>query len=217
MSFEALDGTKLLILVIAGAAFAGVGLYLLLIRRSVGSAKIELFGLKFESSSAGLLVFLIGAAFMAIPLFAPERESASIRSTSSPADTDDAPTQPGRTGTQSSEPQTVENEPNDGVEQASILQPGQTLSGDVRPGNGDWIKITLPQGADPEVTVRVRNKGGGSLWSTFYNASEERLGAQHSMSGAVNQTIDTADAGFAYVLVSTGGGTRVKYEVLTVP
>lgn len=214
MRFEALDGTKLLVLMIAGAAFAGIGLYLLVRQRPAGSAKIELFGLKFESSSAGLLVFLIGAAFMAIPLFAPEREVASSPNSEAAegvesVGSDILPNAPETTGSQ-----IMESEPNDRIDQASKLLPGQILSGDVRPDDGDWIRISQPKGADPEVTVRVRNQGGGSLWSTTYSASEERLGARHSMSGASNHKIDTAGAGFAYVYVSTGGGTRVKYQVL---
>ncbi len=75
MEFEALDGIKLVMLMAAGLLFAVVGLYLLIRPKPEGSAaKIELFGMKFESSSAGLLVFLIGAVFLVIPLFVAEKK-----------------------------------------------------------------------------------------------------------------------------------------------
>lgn len=217
MSFEALDGTKLLILMIAGAAFAAAGLFLLMKRRPIGAAKIELFGLKFESSSAGLLVFFIGAAFMAIPLFAPERMDSSNQNTNVPAVNGVVNSLPAIVDPQSAEAQVVEMEPNGGIGQASILQPGQTLSGNVREEDSDWIKILLPDGADPEVTIRVRKISNGTLWASFHDASEVWLGSSPVNSGAVNKTIDTADAGVAYVRLSSGGGNRIKYEVLTVP
>ena len=77
MTPVALDGTKLIILMIAGGVFALAGLWLMF-RPQRGTeagdaAKIELFGLKFQSSSAGLLVFLIGAVFLAVPIVVPEK------------------------------------------------------------------------------------------------------------------------------------------------
>ncbi len=75
MSPVALDGTKLLILMTAGGVFALAGLWLMFRPPVQGqAAHVELFGMKFQSSSAGLLVFLIGAVFLAVPVFVPERE-----------------------------------------------------------------------------------------------------------------------------------------------
>ena len=88
MDFEAQNPTILIVLMVAGAAFAGVGLWLLLKPKPTGStAKIEIFGLKFESSSAGLLVFLIGAVFLRFrflylkrhPAFSRRRQPRMIR------------------------------------------------------------------------------------------------------------------------------------------
>ncbi|MEM0989669.1 MAG: hypothetical protein AAGK00_12360 [Pseudomonadota bacterium] len=74
MDIVALDGTKLLALMAAGGIFALAGLWLIFRPKEEGdTAKIELFGLKFQSSSAGLLVFLIGAVFLALPIFVPEK------------------------------------------------------------------------------------------------------------------------------------------------
>ena len=47
MYFEALDGTKLLLLMLAGVAFAAAGLYLMIRPKAGDAAKIEIFGLKF--------------------------------------------------------------------------------------------------------------------------------------------------------------------------
>ena len=65
-------------ILVAGGVFAFAGLALIFRPRRVGhSAKVEFFGLKFESSSAGVLVFIVGAAFLAFPsLLARDAERA---------------------------------------------------------------------------------------------------------------------------------------------
>jgi hypothetical protein len=78
MQIVALDGAKLLALMLAGGVFALAGLWLMFRPQPAGeAARIELFGLKFQASSAGLLVFLIGAVFLAVPIFVPEKEGIS--------------------------------------------------------------------------------------------------------------------------------------------
>ncbi|HET9069402.1 MAG TPA: hypothetical protein VFN28_12215, partial [Amaricoccus sp.] len=74
MAVQGLDATKLFLLMALGAAFAAAGIYLLL-RPSVrdGATRIELLGMKFNASSGGLLVFIIGALFLASPIVVPER------------------------------------------------------------------------------------------------------------------------------------------------
>ena len=76
MDVVALDAAKLTALMVAGAAFALAGLWLMFKPQPAGeAAKIELFGLKFQASSAGLVVFLIGAVFLAMPIVVPEKPS----------------------------------------------------------------------------------------------------------------------------------------------
>jgi hypothetical protein len=59
---------------IAGAVFCLSGLYLMIIssQPDSGAAKFELFGQKFEANSRGIIVFLVGAAFLASPLYLPK-------------------------------------------------------------------------------------------------------------------------------------------------
>lgn len=73
MKLQALDGPVLYLLMAVGLIFTLSGLYFIFKRKDdENAARIELFGLKFQSSSAGTLVFLIGAVFLFIPLFAPK-------------------------------------------------------------------------------------------------------------------------------------------------
>lgn len=74
MNFDTVDDQQISLLMLAGGIFAFIGLWMMFRPKTDGhAAKIELFGLKFESSSAGLLVFLIGSGFLAAPVFMTEK------------------------------------------------------------------------------------------------------------------------------------------------
>jgi hypothetical protein len=186
MGFEAQDPINLTLLRIVGAVFACAGLWLLLRPKPSGTtAKIELFGLKFESSSAGVLVFLIGAAFLAVPLFVPEK--AVVRLPDGIAD--DSTPLPNSDGGQVQPPappdgialilpggpEIAEAEPNDRLQIASRIQLGQTVSGEVRKGNDDWFVVAVPEGP-AFVELRVRNVGGGTISARFLDTREANIG-----------------------------------------
>ena len=74
MGVVALDAMKLTAMMVSGGVFAIAGLWLMFRPQQAGeAAKAELFGLKFQASSAGLVVFVIGAAFLALPIIVPEK------------------------------------------------------------------------------------------------------------------------------------------------
>lgn len=76
MEVVALDSSKIIALMIAGGAFALAGLWLLFRPQIEGhAAVIKLFGMEFQASSAGLLVFLVAAGFLATPIIVPEKRS----------------------------------------------------------------------------------------------------------------------------------------------
>jgi hypothetical protein len=185
MDFEAQGTARLAALMLAGAVFSCVGLWLLLRPKPSGAAsKIELFGLKFESSSAGVLVFLIGAAFLALPLFVPEKAvTPAVGGTNKTVSAS-----PGAVGsdatvsTQSGQealllppaPEVAESEPNDRVQSANQIGLGQTVSGKVREGNDDWFVVAVPAGP-AFVDLRVRKTGGGDFRARLLNAREESI------------------------------------------
>lgn len=191
MDFEAQEATRLLVLMIAGAVFAGAGLWLLIRPKPSGTAaKIELFGLKFESSSAGVLVFLIGAAFLAVPLFVPEKAmvqpSGGTQGNGTPPQTPGKPEAPQPEASPSAPsdqtalilppgPEVAETEPNDRLLIANQIQLGQTVSGEVRKGNDDWFVVAVPEGP-AFVDLRVRNVGGGTVSARLLNAREHSIG-----------------------------------------
>ncbi|MEM1130443.1 MAG: hypothetical protein AAGH83_07960 [Pseudomonadota bacterium] len=166
MEFAALDPGKLLVLMIAGGVFALAGLWLMFRPKPEGSrAKIELFGLKFESSSAGLLVFMIGAAFLALPLFVPSGadntgSAAKATSVEDPAvEGAEQRTEAGRGEVATSTPQPAavtarparaltavgeEVEPNDNIAVANEIAIGSVIHGEVEAGNPDFYTFTFP-------------------------------------------------------------------------
>jgi hypothetical protein len=169
VEFTALDGSKILALMLAGGAFALAGLWLMFRPKPEGgAARLELFGMKFESSSAGLLVFLIGAGFIATPLVVDERPPTRPRST--PAGSAAAPA-PGEEATQPASGQRAvilpatagaeEREPNNFVSEANQIAPNLFYSGEVRFDRDDaedWFVVPLGDGLGAEFTVQMRNR-----------------------------------------------------------
>jgi len=71
---QGLESSRLLILMMFGALCAPTGLFLLFRPpKTEGETRLELLGMKFNAASGGVIVFLIGAAFLAAPIFVPER------------------------------------------------------------------------------------------------------------------------------------------------
>ncbi len=208
MGFEALDSTRMLVLMVAGGVFAAVGLFLMVRPRPQGAAKIELFGLKFESSSAGLLVFLIGAAFLSLPLWVEEKQrpvgsvgmdAAGGSASPPPADHDGSVIS--------------EVEPNDGVRDATEISLGQTLSGEVRRGDIDWIAVRIPDDGPRDIKVKVRRTGGSALWANVYDPDEKWEGSLYPNPGAASRIVDRGTGNTVYVSLSPGA-VMAQYEVI---
>lgn len=176
MTPVALDNAKLFILMAAGGLFAVTGLWLLLRPKPASGAKIELFGMKFESSSAGLLVFLIGAAFLATPLFVQERiapagagQPGAVTAARPGASTNSgqfgagAPPGPAIAAI----PQRVraegrEREPNDGYDQANHISVGDSISVHFDRRSEDWFVMPLEQGQN-SLHVKLRSNSSNCL------------------------------------------------------
>src|SRR5262245_37531970 len=74
MQVVAMDGARLTVLMIAGGIFSVAGILLMFrAKQEGGPAWLELFGQKFEAASTGIVVFLVGAAFLATPMFVTEQ------------------------------------------------------------------------------------------------------------------------------------------------
>ncbi|MEM6621628.1 MAG: hypothetical protein AAF674_05320 [Pseudomonadota bacterium] len=185
MDIVALDGTKLLALMAAGGIFALAGLWLIFRPKEEGdTAKIELFGLKFQSSSAGLLVFLIGAVFLALPIFVPEKAATGVSATGPQVATGEqqsgnSPTGGGQgVGTQSGQAEVsstnspatqpvpvvtgplvaaegAEIEENDTVATANVIPVGVSIRGKTIKDDDDFFTFTFPEGFKGELAVNV--------------------------------------------------------------
>ena len=163
--FTAQSETNVTILMLAGGVFAVVGLWLLIKPKpSSGAAKIELFGMKFESSSAGVLVFLIGAAFLSIPLFADVKERADVTETGGPkkAATPAVAASQVKDPMPSTEalmlppgPDTAEKEPNDSLRQSNQIAVGSIVSGVAAYDSSDWFVVPTPFEAHRKLEVKL--------------------------------------------------------------
>ncbi|MFD1158070.1 hypothetical protein [Roseovarius aestuarii] len=213
MNFEALDGIRLTTLMIAGAVFAAVGLFLLLKPKTAGTAKIELFGLKFESSSAGLLVFLIGAVFLSLPLFVPERTATEGGENGAAETAQSADPETGVSGTAlPAEARTTEVEPNDSLAKANELSFGTVVTGTVTDGTSDWYVVPISLSPSNKVEFRLKKMGRISVFARLFDGREQNITSFVSSVGATYRQVLVGDKDRIYVKVYNLGGESV-YEL----
>ncbi len=168
------------LLMFCGACFAMSGLWLILRPRAQGaSARLEIFGMKFESSSAGVLVFLIGAVFLAVPLFA-KVDRAPPKPPAEPGPQADEQQQPG-TANPSRQIATdipralravgAELEPNDNFAEANEIEIGAIIEGSAGSGNPDYF--SFPASAD--FTGAISVNAMGKVRFSIYNDLGKRI------------------------------------------
>jgi hypothetical protein len=202
MGFEPLDGIKLIMLMAAGLLFCCAGLYLLIRPKPEGSAaKIELFGLKFESSSAGLLVFLIGAAFLAVPMFVPEKAQVTVaqqdppsvgtaptaQDAAAPSTPQDADETVVATPIVTAQGKVKEAEPNDSIDTATPFDLGQIATGQTgSDGDIDWFVMAIPASGirGHEIKLKHFNSNGNQVSAGLFNNREEAVGHLVAGNGA---------------------------------
>lgn len=218
METVALDQAKLFVLMSAGAIFSLAGLWLMFRPAAEGeAAKIEVFGLKFQSSSAGLLVFLIGAAFLAVPIFVPERPE-STPAEANPANSqgerpDLAPPRERASG--------KEIEPNDGYEEANQIEAGDSIAGHVHKGSDDWFVVPV-RSTEPVLDVSIRNNGGwyGECGPKFYSLEEKELPTYGKNnfpreSARSSWPVPLSGTTFLFIRLSSRSVEGCRYELFT--
>jgi hypothetical protein len=174
---------------IAGGIFALAGLWLMFRPKPEGgAAKVELLGMKFESSSAGLLVFLIGSGFLATPLFVSERtQPATTAPLSSPQTT--APTgareaaPPPAEGPANADVRSeiadngVEVEPNDTFAAANSIELGTSVAGSLSGQDLDTFVVAIPPDMKGQIAASlVATKGDVVL--TLFDGGGQVVGSQ---------------------------------------
>lgn len=219
MDFEPISAARMVVLMVAGGVFATVGLYLMLRPRSHGAAKIELFGLKFESSSAGLLVFLIGAAFLAITLFVPEKvEGPSVGDLPLPK----PPIEDhGKTGLPKAPPQGgTEVEPNNSVQTAIPIASDTTISGSLETTRDeiDWYVIDTSGHPDQQIEVGVRFIGGMSTRVTLFDGQEVEQDEKYASDGVARLSawVDGSSTFYVRIVPNFGSWSSdgiARYEI----
>ncbi|MDW4497517.1 hypothetical protein R5H30_05950 [Sulfitobacter sp. D35] len=233
MELEPISATRMIALMLAGGLFACVGLYLMIRPRPQGAAKIEVFGLKFESSSAGLLVFIVGAAFLAVTLVVPEKDSetsvvpetrkpvddqAAQDSTAGSSDTAVKPENGGKSNTAlllPADPGATEVEPNDKVQDANGMEIGATVEGRLKPGDVDRYVIGTEGHEGDLLIVTLRKVGGEDIYGETYNSDERRTGQLSPSGFGADVERVRIDGLKVYVMVSLWqhGDSPATYEL----
>ncbi len=219
MDVVALDTWKLTALMVAGATFALAGLWLMFRPQPAGeAAKVEMFGLKFQASSAGLVVFVIGAAFLAVQLVVPERVSRPEQ------DGDVAPAS-GATATGAtavvlpSEANAAESEPNNYLTEANQIARGVFYAGSIdreRKDPEDWYVLPAKGLEGQDAKIQVRSRSANDLCKVDVLDNKEQLLKNWRMphEGASNyQSVFVGEAEYLLIRVYNDYNHPCQYEL----
>lgn len=202
-----LDATLLFVLTAFGAVSAVAGLVLLF----RGGARreeqvVEVLGLKFRFTSAGLVVFLIGALFLAVPVF--------VRADRSPVH-EGPPALALQGGVGSADrAQDSEVEPNDYVSEANAIELSANYAGAIDREDKDFFAFEAGPGAPALRLILRRVQGTGNLVVSLFDPQgrESRVGLLRDV---LSERIDVDEAG-RYVLRLVAYGD-LRYEMVLRP
>lgn len=230
MTLQALDKPVLYLLMAVGLIMTLSGLYLMFKRKDdENAARIELFGLKFQSSSAGTLVLLIGAAFLIIPLFAPKSPNIkTVESEQSTASTLPQAITPktknqNMTGQQAvllpASADALESEPNDQITESNQFRLGFGVKGSLdrdRDDNSDWYVVDVSESGVADFTIKIRTPGGYCN-VIAYDQNEEEIDRTdcNASGGSKNFDVFAKDNDVLFFKVShnTSYSSSVGYEL----
>jgi hypothetical protein len=228
MSIQTLEGPYLYLFMAIGLLFTLVGLYLILKRTTdENAAKIELFGLKFQSSSTGTLVFLIGTLFLLTPLFVPKIGNNSNGVVQAPSK--EQPNPVAKLDSNSTDVRALvlpvkaeaeEVEPNNQITQANQFIFGFGAKGALdrkRNDLHDWYVIDTSGYSGSDFTVQIRSQGGGCRVYA-YDQYEELLDKEYceNSGGSARMDIFVENKERIYLMVTFNGGSSASnaaYEV----
>ena len=201
-----LDPTETMAFMVVGGICIAFALYLLVRPPHHGTTKLEMFGMKFEASSAAILVFLAGLALLLTPVWSEEAESSGddTRMAVSGASGTDAEgeTRPAFRVVPPDEPGAEETEPNDRVQQANGLSVGATVAGRVTSGDTDRYLIDTA-GRDGEMlVVTLRQVSGGRVYGEVFDSNERRIAQLSPTGGGSAFTRERIDGSRMYVMVT---------------
>ncbi|MEM6973624.1 MAG: hypothetical protein AAF577_12545 [Pseudomonadota bacterium] len=163
---QALTSTQLTVLMVFGGLVAAVGLYAIM-RPPVsdGETRIKIFGLEFNASSGGLLVFVIGCVFLASPIFVPLQ--APIQG-AVPVGSSGAAPPAGGTLITGVVPAGQEVEPNDHPRGANGIEIGRIYGGVVSGRDKDFFRAALkPDATRLRYVWRVMDDGSSSRCNLY--------------------------------------------------
>jgi hypothetical protein len=201
-----------------GGVFALTGLWLMLKPKPEGSsAKVELFGLKFESSSAGLLVFIVGALFLALPVMVPEQRGAPPGPDAVPqrasADAGAGTVQGDGDIPLPRRADTAEVEPNDTISDSNQIEVGQTIKGSLAPNDDDWL-VFQPEGDAEKFRLTFRNLADGCPQFQLFDMLENQIGGEQVCQSERSATKEFWAESEHYYLRVLANGYRTTYEVV---
>ena len=162
-----------------GTLFSIAGLVLIFrrTRTDTGAAKVEFLGQKLEANSTGIVVFLIGAAFLAAPLFAPvQSQQITAPSASPPTQTASTPNSSAKTVPATENAVSAEVEDNSSFATANVITNGARTGGYLGRGDQDLYVLDVGNGIEKRLTLKFKFLGDACANFYVYDAIESTIG-----------------------------------------
>jgi hypothetical protein len=202
-----LDAMLLFVLTAFGVVSAVAGLVLLFRGGAHREEQVvEVLGLKFRFTSAGLVVFLIGALFLAVPVF--------VSVDRSPVHDGPPALVPEGGGGSTDRVQGGEAEPNDYVTEANAVEFGATYAGAIDRNDKDFFAFEVGPGPQALRLILRRVQGTGGLVVGVFDpqGKESRVGY---LQDVLSEKVEVDEAG-TYVLRLNAYGD-LRYELVLQP
>lgn len=206
-----MNDLQTLIFTVLGVLLIGLAIWLIVVRRDSGRNAGEFLGMKFDLSTPGLAVLIVGCGLLVVPTLVPHRPGGlpSIAQLFS-----------GGTGDSGEGARVVvqqavvseELEPNDSIGSANVIEVGQTLAGSLTVSEGqdglDYFVLQSPTEPPRPKRMIVRTRGSASYYRlklTVWDGDEQELAEEQARAGDTISIEVPAAAQYAVRLSMTSG------------
>jgi hypothetical protein len=128
--------------------------------------------MKFNASSGGLLVFIVGALFVAAPIFVPERPKPNVTKIAGTAAATLMPNAASGQQVTGITVEAVEVEANDTVASANRIVLGSAINGELSKGDVDYYAVDIPEDKTGDIVANVVVSAGDVALALFDDAGE---------------------------------------------
>jgi hypothetical protein len=216
-----MNDLQTLVATILGALLVLVAVWLIAVRRDPARNSAKFLGIELDLSTPGLAVLVAGCALVVAPAFVPHRPG-GLPSFGWPGGGSAPGAGERPIVLQQQTVLTSEEEPNDSVGSANLIELGQTIAGSLVAAENAADYFALASAPETRgakrIIVRTRGPAAGCCVNlNVWNGKEELLAQGHTIiGGTISEPAQPADAYLIRIANDAGGYDVMNYELVIV-